>query len=582
MKRIIIAGILIVLLLTGCLPSVSPPAPGGTAAGGRVPETGEITDPVQLEEIWQEYIYTTIFTLGNILDFDSAAEIRPDAVAQFCWYKYLDEHGPAGLKTVSEESALLLFPVETALEYVQRYFNLQSLDVSQVPDYYYNPEKQAFTLSNGHNEKNPSYTEKPFGINLDKVTKDDSGTVTVRLISYSSDQSQRIESKTTYTLKQREDGSLYFMSGRREYINNHLVAISGDVQCFEKIEGFTGNPQGLSMVGEMNGKAVLVYDPYDGTKKLSLMRMDPQTMTIEHEVELTGAYDYTHFKITGQTLIVTLKDKILICDHEFRKVDEIPLPQSIAQKMDRDPQYDRVMIPQVAFRGYDIAGDFSRIVYADETGVKLYDIKSESEKMLAETPPPLSSKEIDQLYHSRPRFVAADQKVITNVLAYEGIYSHTLYDLKAGSGKDIKISDENSTGQIYYDTGLLSVNLRVPADDQDREYQTLYLDFESGEVKTIELDRPGDAGAIRDHGYSYVGQNHAAFITMHRDRSDNTQSMYYISRVQLKTLEAEHDIIAVKASSPYLLGVLSDGRMIFWYDLNPSERGICLSEAGAL
>lgn len=54
-------------------------------------EYGDITDPVELEKLWQEYFYDTITTLGNSREFNSANEIDPLYVAKYCWYKYVAE-----------------------------------------------------------------------------------------------------------------------------------------------------------------------------------------------------------------------------------------------------------------------------------------------------------------------------------------------------------------------------------------------------------------------------------------------------------------------------------------------------------
>ncbi|NLW07194.1 MAG: hypothetical protein GX039_04345, partial [Clostridia bacterium] len=87
-------------------------------------EYGEITDPVELEKLWQDYLYDTITTLGNASNFNSAEEIEPFYVAKYCWYKYAAEHGEEGLELANENSLSgRFFPLETVLEYAGRYFN---------------------------------------------------------------------------------------------------------------------------------------------------------------------------------------------------------------------------------------------------------------------------------------------------------------------------------------------------------------------------------------------------------------------------------------------------------------------------
>lgn len=113
--------------------------------------------------------------------------------------------------------------------------------------------------------------------------------------------------------------------------------------------------------------------------------------------------------------------------------------------------------------------------------------------------------------------------------------------------------------------------------NQTGDYKTLYLDFKTGEIQEISLEDPGDTGYIIMPDQYYVGQNFAAFITTKNDSSDYTNNVNYINRLNLKTLQVESKIITVKAAGTHILGVLSDGRTLFWYNLNPSENGICLT-----
>lgn len=134
-------------------------------------------------------------------------------------------------------------------------------------------------------------------------------------------------------------------------------------------------------------------------------------------------------------------------------------------------------------------------------------------------------------------------------------------------------------GFIRYDTGMLEINTYLYSEEkQESECKTVFLDFETGNIREIRLDDPGDTGDIRDPNRCYVGQNYAAFVTYIWDAFDNPSSMFYLNRLNLKTLTVESKIISVKAAGTYILGVLDDGRIIFWYCLNPSEKGICITK----
>lgn len=52
-------------------------------------------------------------------------------------------------------------------------------------------------------------------------------------------------------------------------------------------------------------------------------------------------------------------------------------------------------------------------------------------------------------------------------------------------------------------------------------------------------------------------------FTYKRDDSDNANNMYYLNRLNLKTLQVEPEIISVKAAGTHILGVLADGALSF-------------------
>lgn len=124
--------------------------------------------------------------------------------------------------------------------------------------------------------------------------------------------------------------------------------------------------------------------------------------------------------------------------------------------------------------------------------------------------------------------MADEQKVITTMTGYEGTMGYTLCNLESGTVETHNIASEcSSTDLIRYDTGLLEVNTHL--------YYKL-------------------------------------------DGSDNANNMFYLNRLNLKTLLTEPKIISVKAAETHILGVLADGRIVFWYSLNPSENGLCITK----
>jgi len=595
-RGLLCLGLILVMVsaIAGCSQQSEGKTETETVLTDNKPIRGEITDPAELKQLWQEYIYDAIATINNTWEFHSAQEIDPAAVAEYCWLKYQQENGTSDLTQESENSSLLLFPLADALKYAERYFNLTTLDVSKIPDHYYIPEKQAFVFAKNSEKPKPDYRERNnWGIHLAKVTRGDDGTLTVELEHYDTYASSRVDSRQTFILKERTDGSLCFVEGRKEFIDNHLVALTGDVKAFPAIDGFDGDLQEVHMVGELEGKLLLSYTPYDENQTPALMLLNPDNMKIEKKVDLEGRIERTEVEFKDDKLFVRFKDKVLIYGGDLEVEKEIPLPELITAKLDREAKYDLNNYPLVFFGGYDITSDLNKIVYTDEIGVKIVTLEDGKEKLLAKTiqPEPSAQSEpsrgvpVGPSYHFFPRFVADDRKVITALTGYEWTSGFTLSDLDKGTNMTYDIMTEGSfaTGAIRYDTGLLFVN-QYWRDESGKEnnqqtdgYRTLFLDFRTGNVTAIELDQPGDTGYIRFDDQSYVGQFFAGFVTSKVTNTGRANNRHYLNRIKIETLEPEQNIVSITVAEPHILGVLADGRILFWYQFNQVEKGICVT-----
>ncbi len=592
-KVLLCLGLILVMMsaIAGCSQQSEGRADVQTVLTDNKPISGESPGP-DLEHLWQEYIYDGIYTIGNTWEFDSAQEIDPAAVAQFCWLKYQEEKGIADLQSESEGNLSLLFSLADAQKYAERYFNLTTLDVSKIPDYYYKPEKQAFTFTPNLEDFKPLDTiVNGWGIRLDKVVRSNEGTLTVGVEYYTDN---RVGSRHTFTLKERADGSLYFVDGRREFINNHLVALTGDVKEFQNIKGFSGELQEVAMVGEAEGKLLLVYAPHNQSQSPALLLLNPNDMKVEKRVDLSSRIESTEVKFSGDRWFVRFKDKVSVYSRDLEVLEEIPLPGIVAAKIEREQKYDSMGLVDVYFGGYDISSDLNQIVYTDEIGVKLVTLEDGKEKLLAKTVEPKLSEPsrgapLTPSYHYFPRFVANERKIITTLSGYEWTSGFTFCDLGKGTSTRVDIVTEGSlaTGVIRYDTGLLFVN-EYWYDESGKEnngktdgYQTTFLDFHTGKVREIELSEPGDTGYIRFDDQSYIGRNFAAFVTSKRSGSDSVNDRHYLNRIELGTLKPEQEIVSITAADPHILGVLSDGRIVFWYQYNSAEKGICITSASS-
>jgi len=535
---------------------------------------GKITDPVKLEKLWQGYLYDTITTIENAQNFNAAAEIDPLYVARYCWHKYLLENAAENLELMKGTRNSRLFPMKTVLEYSKRYFNLTSLDTKALGEYY-NAEKNALVFNPMNVQRRPAYRERnPWSKDLESIVRNADGTITAVIKDFDSYQTRRVQAKITYTLKERDNGSLYFVSGQKEYINNHLVSMTGDYERFDKILGFEGNMREISILGENNNQLIIAHVPWNMSENGSLMLVNLGSMAVEKKHELASNIRWMDVAMKNEEIIVRLKDKAIIFDKNLNQLNEIPLPITIKDKIERGNTKD------TRFGGYAISSDYRKIVYADEEGVKLLNLEDESEKLLSPTRPIEGTKL--KSYHSSPRFVANYQKVISTMLGYESIMGYALYNLKDDvlqTYNNIGSADSFSSQDIRYDTGLLGLAENHIREKGTYEFVLKYLDFQTENIAEVNLGDIGDGGYLITEGSNYVGRNYAAFLSIRYADNDYAKTMYYIHRYNIEKSVVKKNVISVKAAQTYILGVLADGRIVFWYYLNPSEKGLCITSA---
>jgi len=363
-----------------------------------------------------------------------------------------------------------------------------------------------------------------------------------------------------------------------------IVEITGNYTRFDGIKGFDGDYQYLSMVGETDGHIVMQYMPVEYNKEVKplLMLVDTDTLEIARNVKLynvlpeTGENPVSHVRVAGDKIIVCLEGQVSVFDKSLELIQEIPLPEAIVRKVGRTVTYDKNGIAEVFYGGYDISDDLRKIVYTDEIGIWLYDLGSGTEELLAEN---IHNEDyLKRSFYRFPRFIADSGKIIADRLGYEYSLGYAVCNIADKSLQTLDLFSQKGINDIYYDTGLLELEINMlNKETGDYERKSFYLDFDTGNVTEVQIEK-----SIYEHyppfrDSFYVGENYAAFVTYSPDNDNKDGTMYYINRLDLKTLETETDLLSVRAGGPHILGVLADGRILFRYYYDETENGICIS-----
>ncbi len=370
--------------------------------------------------------------------------------------------------------------------------------------------------------------------------------------------------------------------------DSNIVEITGSYTRFDEIKGFGGDYQYLSMIGEADGHIIMEYLPYTYSEmdKPSLMLVDLDTLEVKKTIVMESPdpdsqeSPISHIKMAGDKILVCFDEYISVMDKALEPIEEIPLPEAIIERSKREEVFDDDGISSTYYGGYDISNDMEKIVFTDEAGIKLYDMKSNKEVLLTKNI--YNENLLSRYYYVLPRFIANDKKVIVDKGGYEYSLGYTIYGISDGGLKTLNLFTEFGPNEIYYDTGLLEPGISVyNAEKGEHEGKRIYLDFESGDVTELQVEKYAyEHYFFQDN--VYVGENYAAYATYvwydDNDENETKNDMYYINRLNLKTLETENDILEIKGGGPHILGVLADGRVLFCYNYRESESGVCIAK----
>ncbi len=562
MKRItgLVIACMLLAQIMGCSVPEKPEADEEVAAPDLVAE--DTVDAQERERIWKEYIFPAISTVMNTREFQSAEEIDPNAVARFCWWKYVEEHGveqlEETLERVDEQSRSRLFPLDIAMPYAYRYFNLESLDLSRMNDSNYDSQREAFTFSLGKQPRvSNSYGKTAGGLSLHEMEKNPDGTLIVTLYDYYS--GDIVDQIATITLMQHEDGEFFFGNGKKEYVENRLVDIVGEHQEFSFPDVFnTSEP--MKMISEQ-GSAVIINT---GDHKMPLIKVETNQMKIVRQLELEEESRFIRAKEKDGRIYLMLDDRVRILDMDLKPLQEIPLPPALTREGTQD-----------FFGGYDVCADLERFVYADGEGLKLLDSVDMREELLAGSIHHEHQNVGDFTSHYfDPCFVSGEQKVLATRSYYEGNDGYHLFDLIEGTSKEIQSFEAISTSMVYFDDGAV-VDFHTPEYFEDlktNNYRISYLDFPSGEVNVAESEILGGyMGYIIFPSEVYSGKRYSAFLTI-----DSETQARYVNRISNESMETEGNLLSLENARVHLVGVLEDGCIMVYYYRNPVDNGFCL------
>lgn len=458
-------------------------------------EVGPIEDVESLNYLLNNYFYDSITTLRNYGTFSQTEEIYPYYVAEFASRRYMKENGISHL----EGDGYVFIPMEDIMPYVDQYFDLQSLDLSELDSFYYDPSKDEVHVNATNYDMVYDYTMvNSWSMDFGNVYMHENGSITGDLITYFYGNDQEVEDIYTITLLPRMDqsGDYYFESASFEYFTLGDVNIEGtyeSLDLFDEYKDERGYFQAeMNYIGEFEDVIFLNIHSYGFDGENKIVSLDKDTLTIVNEEIYENlnesVTDYSSIEIKrvdgyGDVLVVTGSDNVYLYDEKFMLIRTIEVPFVIREQMTQNTYGNDIL--EDGFLGYDIDSTLTEFVYSTEEGLYIYDSKTETNRLLQEKVKG-NDKFSEYNYFYSVKYVGENNNIIAFISGWEWRSGYAFYNRSTDTLDLVEyISDYDPIMVYKNELWLFVLEYGEMAENGEYISEPYLLNLETGAKETV-------------------------------------------------------------------------------------------------
>ena len=476
----ILAAVLLVLGLAACnrepeaeaAPNLPAEGPGGfmdelEAGGG-----GERTEnPEELQALWEAYIYPVFTSISNYTrGFESLEDIPMRDLCDYLRGRMFWHYDTEGMD--KDEYT----PVEKLETYCERYFG-GTVDFRQNREdlwYYYDAQTDRASSGNlrmdrdepGRYDDLQAFPQCA----LDAVAYYPDGWVIATCTSYANTdiEADRYSLNKRFLMREREDGSLYFVACDYAFDATDRIRLSGDYQELT----MPVMDMDIIMPGPAADSFVAGWRNKDNSQVYGTL--DMYTGVAEEGITLAAdgsdAARIRHAGLTGDTYVVMTGEKLLAFKGDLGVV--LSWDAHPTWLMDAVDDADR--LANVCF-----SPDLARVSVCAAEGVRVFEVATGESMLVPDTARKWDDRDImSGEAYSGGDFVAGGSKLFCMKVGYEWTVGYLLYDLGTGESLYYPYSSGYGRTSRLTDGGYFLANYDVGLE----EGEPIYIDFETGEV----------------------------------------------------------------------------------------------------
>lgn len=548
--------LLLCLFLSACSPTDQ------TTTSKPIP----VTDETIRAQLWEDYLCDAIGTIGNK---DFAVPEEAENLGPFLYYT-VSRMAANGQLTVANNQ-LTLPPLSIMQEQLKRYFNT---DFGLTEESY----ASLYTYHSGEPEQGTLYFRP------DMVSYADSAAWTYRLGEVTFDEAAqtyqaavehianpdtgRVDLIRAFTLKQRDNGELYFVSHQWQYppLPEGLVELAGGFTELPGLKDYFSEPPvqpySIQSAGAWNDQLLFVLHTFvdqSHTWKIYLFTYSPKEDRVlaEYAFTETAEHLYSGLRLQGDRLLLRFTDGYTYLDSALQPTGELqPLPEAVRSAVNLDYEWAGC---------YDISDDERTFYYLrDKKALWQYDTVTQTEKPLfrrANLDFPGNYGLFDL------QLLPTQQTLIMTLAGYDGPIGQYALSLDAPT--------EGRQYRTHHEPLQNWSNDGCPLPDVD--YSTLleggaYLwsllpvaDAPAAESFAVSVTEEQQFSEVYRGDSLLYNDRYAVYSNRFTSGGYPENSTYHLIRVDLQAHIAQ-TLISSQAAELQPVAVLSDGRVLFSYD----------------
>ena len=525
-----------------------------------VSETPQIvTDEAFRAQLWEDYLGDAIGNIGNI---DWASPQEADSPVPFVHYVLcrMAAQGEVDIR----DGQLILPPLAVVKEQLVRYFDtdlgLTEEDYAEIYTQYSGDAEQGF-LYWSHSAA--SYEECVDGEDrLGEVTYDEArGVYQADMWHIANRKTDRVDLIRRFTLGQRDNGELYFVSHRWQYppLPEGLATVSGNFTELSRLTAFLNERPDYTVqsAGAFGGQLLIqlrAFEPDSLYRRYCLFTYQPETDAVlaQYEFTETAGHLFSGLRRQGDRMLLRFTDGWCYLDEALEAGPWKPLPEAVAAHMSQEPEWAGC---------YDIGQDGASIYYLrDKMALWRYDDATQTSRRLFQR----ANLDFNGSYGLFDLMLSPNEETLVMTLAgYDGPIGCYIVPLRAPTeGQQIRpaydfLLDWSNNGQPM---PLMGSNGRCA--DSAAPWTIQPLDGPASPPFSIDLTGDQRLDDISRDDCLLYNDRYTVYTVTHNTGGSPEDATYALVRVDLQT-HAAQTMLSTKACAITPLAITEDGRVLF-------------------